>query len=261
MAGSMIGVGSVEYGPEIARLPIAVAVDRVGRLLADSGPPNGVDVELAFVFVIPGSLGGAPFSGAQISRVQPGRVQVLIAVPTSVAGLADPTESLLLLVRATVDQVAAEGVEPEPLVQAINASIAGAAMLQPITEVMGRREPDDIDAILDDAYRATGIHREPNLPRPNREIPASELVHVYVTLGDGLDALAVLDLLEERIDASLKPGLGAIEGNEIGQSSVSVFIESPHPESATRAVLQGLEGSGFGSGSYVESNGVRHPFS
>ncbi len=202
----IIDIGSIAYGPELEKKPIMRDLERLSRALRVGTDQPLIDL----TFVVPGSLGGADFSGYQVSR-RGGRTIVFIEVPHEVAGAPDPLPRLVSLARGGIN-LAASSMRPKSQL------------------VLKQGEAEVLLAELERAAAQLGLSpsagQSPALVAALAEPAAATLEStVIVTLPISNDstfdeAFALEDALQERLE---QEGVGYVDGNEVGDGEVRLF--------------------------------------
>jgi hypothetical protein len=246
---TLIGVGSIQNGPEVGLTAASGAVGRLADLFEPGQPEDGT-YSLVLVFEIPGSLGASTYTGARVGYVDWAQciIQMAIAVPEEVAASSAPDLALVDLAEQAVERAAATLAR-----RGERLDLAGcqAALDRAREEIersgpVGARPPTEAELeeerVLAQMAEELGI--PPNPPssrlqptepvvkdrssthlRPGEPAAETSEITVIVTLAipnkAAVDAaFALEDALVEQLE---RDGIGYVDGNEIGGGEMSIF--------------------------------------
>lgn len=209
----MIGIGSIEFGPEISRRPISGAIHRLNATLG--GAASFLDI----VFVVPGKLGKADFEGYKVRRGSKGKPPVVFAeVPSDLASATDPLPGLIDLARRAVRR-------------------AAPVLTTPTSPGRLGVDVEDLEAALDAAERSLGV-RSTGAPDTHEWTPVTvsrvgradaDRAGVQISLpvrdrGAMVEALDLETRIEQRLDSD---SAGFIDGNEVGEGLFTIYAYGP----------------------------------
>lgn len=190
-------IGSIEHGPELEHSPLAQAIKKLAHWSASIGGLGDGSVEV--VFDVPGSLGGSETSGVDLRRARgPRRSLVFVEVPPSLATSSDPTAKLLELLRGALVDLRDAAKVPD-----------------------ARSEVEDLLARLPTQVNPSDVTGHERRAYVEDSSPMLVLGLPAPTRGAILAALDLMGSIEAALDAE---NLGHVDGNDVGDVSVRIYI-------------------------------------